>query len=118
MTDGGCGATRVPAMDDVGGFFLPQLTQLEPGIPHPPLRHPVLNDATLSAAITIEQRQNKLRMVVETLRDDEGSRWSEAELPVNPPRPPFQRIVVTTSLFFFGSIAHAAQLATNSGLAS
>ena len=105
-------------MEDVGGFFLPQLTQLEPGIPHPTLRQPVLNDATLSAAITIEQRQIELRMVFETLRDDEGSRWPEAELPVNPSKALFQRIVVTTSMFGFGSIAHAAQFATNSCLAS
>ncbi len=67
--DGGFGASRVPAMDDVGGFFLPQLTQLEPGIPQPPLRHPVLKNATLSVAMTTSvQRQIELRMAIETLR--------------------------------------------------
>ena len=88
-------------MDDVGGFFLPQLTQLDPGNPQPPLRHPVLNNATLSAAITSEQRQIELRMVFETLRVDEGSHWSEAELPDNPTAALFQRIVVTTCLLLF-----------------
>ncbi len=66
-------------MDDVGGFFLPQLTQLEPGMPHPPLRHPVLKNATLSVAITTSvQCQIELRMAIETLRCNEelhGPAW-------------------------------------------
>ncbi len=56
-------------MEEVGGFFLPQLAQLGPGMPQPPLRHPVLNKATLSAANTKNvQRRIGLRMAIETLR--------------------------------------------------
>ena len=68
MTDGGCIGSRVPAIDDAGGFFFPQLTQLEPGILHPPLRQPVLRLATPTAAITTSaQYRREFRMVLETL---------------------------------------------------
>ena len=87
-------------MDDVGGFFLPQLTQLELGNPQPPLRHPVLKNATLSAAITTSvQHQFELRMAFETLRCVE-----EATEPARQNSPGirrallFGRIVDTTSL--------------------
>ena len=44
---------RVPAIDDVDGFFFPQPTRLDPGMLHPaPLLQPVVNDATLIATIT------------------------------------------------------------------
>lgn len=67
LTEGGRVSSRVPAIDDVGGFFLPQLTQFEPGMLHPPLRQPVLILATLNAAMTTSvQCQMDLRMAFET----------------------------------------------------
>lgn len=60
---------RVPAIDDVDGFFLPKPTRLEPGMVHPaPLLQPVVNDATLSAAITM--RHTDFRMAIAPLRFD------------------------------------------------
>jgi hypothetical protein len=68
LTDGGWIGSRVPAIDDVGGFFLPQLTQLEPGRPHPVLRQPVLRLVIPTAAITTSaQHRKEFRMVLETL---------------------------------------------------
>jgi hypothetical protein len=54
VIDGGCKGSRVPAIDEVGGFFLPQLTQLAPGMVHPPVLHPVptLEKAIATAAIS------------------------------------------------------------------
>ena len=60
---------RVPAIDDVDGFFLPKPTRLEPGMVHPaPLLQPVVDDATLSAAITM--RHTDFRMAIAPLRFD------------------------------------------------
>jgi hypothetical protein len=68
LMEGGCVGSRVPAIDDVGGFFLPQLTQLELGMPHPPLRQPVLILVKLTAVRTTSvQCQMDLRMAFETL---------------------------------------------------
>ena len=67
MIEGGLGASRVPAMEEVGGFFFPQLTQLEPGMLHPPLRQPVLRLAIPTAAITTSaQYRREFRMALET----------------------------------------------------
>ena len=54
MIDGGWVGSRVPAIDDVGGFFLPQLAQLAPGMLHPPDLHPLptLEKAIATAAIS------------------------------------------------------------------
>jgi hypothetical protein len=57
------GASRVPAIDDVGVFFLPQL---RPGTFQLPERQPVVNAAMHSAATTSEQREIDLRMVPAT----------------------------------------------------
>ena len=51
--EGGCGVARVPAIDELDGFFFPKPTRLAPGMLHPaPLLQPEVNVATVSAAIT------------------------------------------------------------------
>jgi hypothetical protein len=54
----------VPAIDETGGFFLFQLSQLEPGMFQPPLRHPALRLAIVMTPTTRSaHRHMEFRMV-------------------------------------------------------
>ena len=82
VTEGGWVGSRVPAMDDAGGFFFPQLTQLGLGTLHPPLRQPVLRLAMPTAAIaTSAQYRREFRMALGTFFVTWASQVGTAELP-------------------------------------
>ena len=75
MIEGGCKGSRVPAIDEVGGFFLPQLTQLEPGMLHPPDLHPV---PTLEKAIAMRRSASSAQWTYAWLSRPSHLAWNAA----------------------------------------